>query len=84
MTRQLLTSAQVAAKLGHRLGWFYGHRAALEARGFPLPVDGCGNRWDQLAIDRWLDAQASTSPAATAEALLIARAGAIGGQHATR
>ena len=83
MTRLLLTSAQVAIKLGHRLAWFYRQRRALEARGFPRPVDGCGNRWDQLAIDRWLDQQGGAPAEPSAEALLIARAAAMGGQHGT-
>ncbi|CAB4128112.1 hypothetical protein UFOVP99_11 [uncultured Caudovirales phage] len=83
MTRQLLTSAGVAAKLGHSVAWFYRQRLALEGRGFPRPVDGCGNRWDQVAIDRWLDQQAGAGQRGqTPEDLLIARAAAMGGAHA--
>lgn len=57
--RRLLSAAGVAEKLGYSQGWFSGHRAALEKCGFPPPAlekDEFGSdRWDELAIDRWLD-----------------------------
>lgn len=59
MSRTLLTTAQVAARLGHPgaagVAWFYRHRRALRADRFPEPVTGCGYRWDPAAIDAWLD-----------------------------
>jgi hypothetical protein len=55
--RDLLTAPQVARRFSRSLGWFRRMRPSLEARGFPLPVDGCGLRWDPAAIDDWLDAQ---------------------------
>lgn len=47
--------------LGHSPAWFRTRRIGLEARGFPLPVDGCGHRWDSAAIERWLDRQTQPS-----------------------
>ena len=76
--RILLTSAQVAARLGHKASWFLRRRPSLEAdHGFPRPVDGCGMRWDPAAIERWLDARLPAGAAddlALAEAELIRRA----------
>lgn len=79
MTRTLLTAAQVALLLGRKAGWFLAHRAALEARGFPGPVDGCGLRWDPRAIEAWLDARLPRAATADgqAEATLLARAAAL-------
>lgn len=81
-SRRLLTAAEVAIRLGRTVGWFRRNRPELEERhGFPRPVDGCGMRWDPLALDRWLDARlpgAAAAPATTlqaAEARLLARAG---------
>ena len=63
MVRQLIKSAEVAAKLGRfrldgqpNVFWFYKHRKRLERNeGFPGPVPGMGYRWDEAAIDAWLD-----------------------------
>lgn len=55
--RTLLTTAQAAAKLGHTVEWLYRHRKALEAKGFPPPIDALGHRYDPVAIDLWLDRQ---------------------------
>jgi hypothetical protein len=80
MSRQLLTSAEVALRLRRSLPWFQRNRASLEARGFPAPVDGLGMRWDPVAIDRWLDALLPAAPMAEqakAEATLIERARAM-------
>jgi hypothetical protein len=54
---ETLTAADVARGFRHSLGWFYRNRVRLEARGFPVPVDGLGLRWDPAAIDAWLNAQ---------------------------
>lgn len=77
--RQLLTAPQVAAQLGHRAAWFYRNRARLQQQhGFPPPVDGCGLRWDPVAIGAWLDRRAHTpAPAADPEQVLIGRARAL-------
>jgi hypothetical protein len=75
--REFLTAADVARGFRRSLGWFNANRAALEARGFPKPADGCGRRWDPAAIARWQDAQLppqDANPEAAAEALLIERA----------
>lgn len=79
--RVLLTSAQVALRLSRSLGWFRSNRDRLEARGFPRPIDGCGMRWDPVAIDAWLDRQRgqAADPAAAAEEELIRRAQAMAG-----
>lgn len=56
--RDLISAAEVAAKLGHAIDWFYRRRDRLERDlDFPPCVAGCGKRWDPEAIDRWLDAQ---------------------------
>jgi hypothetical protein len=75
--RQALTAAEVALHLRRSLPWFHRHRPALEARGFPPPMDGCGLRWDPRAIERWQDSLLPPAPAtadAKAEATLIERA----------
>ncbi|WP_133251487.1 helix-turn-helix transcriptional regulator [Zavarzinia aquatilis] len=54
---RLMTAAEVAALLGHALGWFYRERRRLEAAGFPPEVRGLRNRWDRAAIEAWLDGQ---------------------------
>ena len=56
--RTLITAAEVSARLGHPLGWFYRHRKRLEIdHGFPREVSGCSRRWDPRGIDLWLDQQ---------------------------
>ena len=78
--RTLLTAAQVALRLGRTHRWFTRNRAALEARGFPGPVDGCGMRWDPVAIDGWLDGQLDCPPPVSDEAMeaqLLRRAAAM-------
>lgn len=69
--RTLLNRPAVARRLGISVERFYRNRRELEAAGFPKPAFGrmSGERWDPLAIDRWLDAKMrSTSPAAPAPA----------------
>lgn len=78
--RAYLTAAEVAAGFRRSLPWFQRNRAALEARGFPRPVDGCGMRWDPAAIARWQDSQLPmplATPEAAAEQTLLARARAM-------
>lgn len=65
--RRLLTTREVADKLGRMIrdgnegnpNWFYDNRKELEAAGFPGPVGNrvkcLGDRWDEAAIDAWLD-----------------------------
>ncbi|MBL8713219.1 MAG: hypothetical protein JNM12_09985 [Alphaproteobacteria bacterium] len=58
--RKLLSIRIAAAKLGHSYTWFLEHRKELQARGFPRPVlsGALGrDRYDEAAIDAWLDAQ---------------------------
>ncbi|MDP2205877.1 MAG: hypothetical protein Q8K65_06165 [Alphaproteobacteria bacterium] len=61
--RKLLKPSEVAAKLGRSTNWFLRHRDTLFARGFPRPVLGDAKngrpRWDEGAIDAWLDSQMS-------------------------
>lgn len=58
MSRMLLDAAQVGRKLGADRVWFMGRkRTLIETAGFPPPVPHCGLRWDERAIDAWLDAQ---------------------------
>ena len=61
MNRKLLTTAEVAAKLGRPVEWLYKNRNKLV--GFPPPVQGCGYRWDPAAIDAWLDRLAGLASA---------------------
>ncbi len=69
--RRLLTTAEVAQKLGYSTGRFAALRAQLvSARRFPLPVFGGGGRgrkarYDEGAIDAWLDAQMDPALRAT-------------------
>lgn len=55
--RTLLDRPAVARKLGISVERFYRNRRQLEADGFPRPAFGrmSGERWDPVAIDRWLD-----------------------------
>ena len=58
--RMMLSRNEVANRLGHRPEWFARHlRDLQETRGFPIAVLGSGRaqRWDSLAIERWLDRQ---------------------------
>ena len=64
MTRHLLTTAQLAEKLGYvtaaggpNCQLFYRNRRGLEQQGLPQPAigNGRGQRWDEQAIDLWLD-----------------------------
>lgn len=61
--RRLLSEEQVADKIGFSRSWFNRKRPELEALGFPKPVldnDRLGaRRWDDKAIDLWLDARMS-------------------------
>lgn len=57
--RKLLSPAEVAEKLGFSLDWFYRNKNRLFKNGFPPPVFGnrrhARARWDDGAIDLWLD-----------------------------
>lgn len=59
--RKLLTTAEVAQKIGYSTEWFYRNRAGLYKQGFPEPVLGSGlygqARYDDRAIDLWLDSR---------------------------
>jgi len=68
MSRRLLSTARLANKLGYvkedehgneapNVELFYRNRRGLEAEGMPLPAigNGRGQRWDECAIDLWLD-----------------------------
>lgn len=59
--RKLLSPAEVAEKLGFSLDWFYRNKTGLLKNGFPPPVFGnrrhARARWDDGAIDLWLDRQ---------------------------
>lgn len=51
---RFLAAREVAALLGHTYGWFMRHRAALEKRDFPKPLNMPGqHRYDLRAIDDW-------------------------------
>jgi hypothetical protein len=81
MERRLLTAAGVARKLGRSLSWFQRQREALERdKGFPLPVDGCGHRWDPVAIDAWLDRQRGPASSPSIDGELLRRAQAAIGE----
>lgn len=63
MQPRLLTISQTAKKLGYKsTGGFNHARQTLEQReGFPKPIIAAGNglrqKWDERAIDAWLDAR---------------------------
>lgn len=70
MSRNLLSSSEVAAKLNRSYHWFTKNRAALYAQGFPRPVLGAGAQeraaYDPAAIDAWLDNKMDPSLRASA------------------
>lgn len=57
--RRLLKVSEVCAKLSMTRSTFFRKKSALEASGFPAPAleaDQFGStRWDEKAIDLWLD-----------------------------
>lgn len=57
--RRLLSPDEVAAKLGYSRSWLTDNLAFLKSQGFPDPILGGGHgspkRWDNRAIDLWLD-----------------------------
>lgn len=63
--RRLIGPNEVAEKLGYGVTWLHRNRKKLEMMGFPPPVlDGHAFgrktmplRWDNRAIDLWLDIQ---------------------------
>lgn len=57
--RKLLSLTEVADKLSVSTDWFFRNRARLIAdRGFPPAIENFHrNRWDNAAIDRWLELQ---------------------------
>lgn len=71
MSPRGIRAHQVAELLGLGVRAFYVRRAGLEARhGFPQPLPGLGNVWDQAAVERWISRQDPTSaPARAAEDL---------------
>lgn len=52
------SSADVAAALGHGLGWFYQNVRRLRAAGFPPPLPVV-RRYDPAAVRAWIVAQSS-------------------------
>ncbi len=53
--RLVLTTAEVAARLGMSVPTFHRRQAALKREhGFPGPVPGLGHRYDPEAIRAWL------------------------------
>lgn len=66
MTRKLLTRAQLAAKLELKEDQLRRSYKRLTAEhGFPAPIECFGPqlmRWDEAAIDAWLDAQSPLLP----------------------
>lgn len=77
MMRRLLSTSEVSEKLGFSPQWLYKARRMLESRGFPAPIFGGGRgrhaRWDEAAIDRWLDLQIDGSMAAEPGIVSITR-----------
>lgn len=62
MQRRLISARELSGKIGHAYDWVIRNWKNLSAqRGFPEPVLGGGVgkhlRWDERAIDLWLDAQ---------------------------
>lgn len=68
---QVLTAAEVAAKLRHCGKWFRRRRRELEANGFPPPLPCThGRLWSRAAVERWI---AGDTEKATADAEAKAR-----------
>jgi predicted DNA-binding transcriptional regulator AlpA len=61
MRRRLLNILEVSEKLGFSRSTFDRKRADLEAAGMPKPTLGAdqfgSERWDNRAIDLWLDSR---------------------------
>ena len=57
--RRLIPVETVAEKLSYSASWFDKNRDRLEKTGFPKPVLNRdifgGRRWDEAAIDAWMD-----------------------------
>lgn len=89
--RKLLDRPAVAARLNITVQKFMRSRDALAAAGFPRPVFGsrAGERWDPVAIDRWLDLRMPAAPCGSErgaaggdyDALLDERAEQLGARH---
>lgn len=55
--RCLISSDLVAAKLSRSKTWFLKNKTRLMTEnGFPKPIAAVGDVWDEIAIDRWIDA----------------------------
>lgn len=63
ISRRLLSPDETAGKLGYSRAWLSKNRDRLEEMGFPRPILGGGFgsplRWDERAIDLWLDSKMS-------------------------
>lgn len=56
MARNLLTVSDVCFKFKKSRTWFDKNRARLLDKGFPAPIEALGgDRYDEYAIDLWLD-----------------------------
>lgn len=59
--RKLLSTEDVAEKLGFSKTWMYRNKVKLLRNGFPPPVIGANRgshpKWDERSIDAWLDNQ---------------------------
>lgn len=60
--RCLLKAAAVAEKMGYSIdSWYSYGRTDMEKQGFPAPIRGKAKgqhaRWDEGAIDAWLDSK---------------------------
>lgn len=63
--RRLIDKIELCRKMGVEPTWFARHdnRKRLKAAGFPEPVPGFGKRWDERAVDAWLDRVGGLAPA---------------------
>lgn len=70
--RRLLSRAELASRLGHRVDWLNRHYPELALDGFPAPALGsrAGARWDPAAVDAWLDRKLPAPPAPAPDAAL--------------
>ena len=75
----LISSAEVAQRLGKSVDWFYRHRTELEAAGMPAPHPAFKRplMWSRGAICQWIDGRSQLEidqDRAGAQARMAARA----------
>ena len=63
---RVLSTKQVAARLGRSVNWLYNHMPRLKQLGFPSKDEELGG-WDSLAIEAWQDNRSGIRKASNIE-----------------